>query len=101
MRQVQEGRILQGAQEAIAYTLTTTPWGSAPSNITAKAYDVTSGKKEDVSEQVLFNSPSASGDIITLPILRELKIGHLYRLEVAFKCSGNTFQAYVEVQAEA
>ncbi len=99
-RQIIEGRLIQGVDERIVYTLTTTPWGSDPTGIQVKAYDTTANAKTDVSATVLAGQPSATGDVITLPMLIGLTDGHLYRIEVLFVCSGNTFEAYAEVLAE-
>lgn len=98
-RSVVEGQLVQGVDEAIAYTLTTTPWGSSPGSVVVKAYDMTTGGT-DVTTTKLTGSASASGDVITLPRLAGLVEGHLYRIEVKFVCSGNTFEAYIQVRAE-
>lgn len=100
-REVKEGRQNQGAEERIAYTLTTTPWGSTPTGISAKAFDVTGGKRTDVTSTVFpTNTPSASGDIITLSLLRALTPGHSYRIEVQFTVAGNLFEPYFFVDCD-
>lgn len=100
-RQVKEGRLVQGVDEAIAYTITTTPWGSSPGTIVVAAYNITEGARTDVTSTVFpAGSASASGDIITLALLRSLTAGNLYRIEVKFTCSSNIFEAFFEVQAE-
>lgn len=99
-RAVIEGRLFQGADEQIAYTLTTTPWGSSPSGVAVKAFDVTDGAKTDVTATVLSGAASVSGDVITLPRLVDLTARHVYRLEVQFTSGGNVFEAYAVVEAE-
>ncbi len=99
-RQVREGRLRQGVDERIAYTVTTTPWGSAPTDSAVKLFDVTTGTKVDASTTCLTGTPSVQGDVITTPLVSGLTAGHLYRLEVQFVCSGNTFEAFAEIMAE-
>lgn len=97
-REVLGGKRLQGTDEAIAYNVTTTPWGSSPTSIAVKAYELPG--LTDVSATVLAGSASATGDVITLPILSALTAGITYRVEVKFTCSGNIFEAYFFVEAE-
>lgn len=100
-RQVTESPMRQGAGESIAYTLTTTPWGSSPGSVVCAVYDVTDNRKTDVTATVMpVNSPSAVGDVITLSPLKLLTAGRVYRVEVAFTCSGNVFEAYCIIEAE-
>ena len=99
-REVKERELRQGEDESIAYTLTTTPWGSTPTAIAVKAYDVTNSTRVDVSTAVLSGVVSTSGDVITLPLLQSLTAGKTYRLEVKFVSGGNTFEAYAVVVAE-
>jgi hypothetical protein len=99
-REVREGRLVQGEDEQIAYTITTTPWGSSPSSPAAKLYDVTSSGRTDVSSSMLAGDASVLGDVVTTPRVFGLTAKHLYRLEVQFTCSGNVFECYVEIQAE-
>lgn len=97
-REVNE-TLAQGADESIAYTLTTTPWGSSPGSVSVKAYNVTAGGT-DVTATVLSGSASVASNVITLPTLASLTAGNLYRLEIKFTCSGNIFEAYAYITAE-
>jgi hypothetical protein len=100
-REVKESSMRQGVDERIAYTLTTTPWGSTPTSITVVAKDVSTTTTTDVTTTVFpTNSPSASGDIITLSLLRDLTVDHIYRIEIKFTCSGNIFETYCIIYAE-
>lgn len=100
-RQVQQGRQLQGADERIAYTITTTPWGTSPSSVSVKCFDVTNGARTDVTSTVFpSNSPSVSGDVITLSLLRDLTVDHDYRVEVQFTSDGNLFEPYFLVDCD-
>ena len=98
-REVVEGRLAQGVDEQIAYTITTTPWGSSPGTLSVKAYDVTSSLT-DVSTTVLSGAASAVGDVITTPTVKSLTEAHLYRIEVKFTCAGNIYECYFEIHAE-
>lgn len=94
-REVKESPTTQGENESITYTLTTTPWGSNPTGVSVTVYDITDGDYEDVTATVMpTNSPSVAGDVITLSPLEGLTDGHLYRVEVAFTCGANDFEAY-------
>jgi hypothetical protein len=100
-REVKQGRQSQGADERIAYTLTTTPWGSTPTGISVKAFDVTGGKRVDVTATVFpANAPTAAGDVITLSLLRALTPGHAYRIEVQFTTGGNLEEPYFFVDCD-
>ena len=50
---------------------------------------------------VLSGSASATGDVITLPKVKSLTLGHLYRIEVQFTVTGSAtpFEAYVQIEA--
>lgn len=100
IREIKGGEIVQGVDESIAYALTTTPWGSSPTVESVKAYDTTDGAYTDVSSTVLTGSAGVLGDVITCPLLHGLTLGHNYRLEVAFRILGNTFEAYARIKAE-
>jgi len=99
-REVVEGKLYQGIDEQIVYSLTTTPWGSSPSGVSVKAYDASDGYA-DVTTTVLSGSASATGDVITLPKVKSLTLGHLYRIEVQFTVTGSAtpFEAYVQIEA--
>ena len=74
----------QGVDEAIAYSVTTTPWGggsSSPSMIVKE-------NGQDVTTDVSSGSASGNGDTITLPVISGLTAGKKYRLEVKWTNSG-------------
>jgi len=98
-RHVKENQLLQGADEELAYSLTTTPWGSSPGTVSFVVKDMTAGGT-DVTATVAPGTASVSGDIITLPKIKALTAGKLYRVEVKFTCSGNIFEAFFEIVAE-
>ena len=98
-RRFKESPVPQGEDEIITYLLTTTPWGSSPTNINVVVFDVTGAEDStdwtNVTSTVMpVNSPSAVGDVITLSPLKLLTDGHIYRIEINFKCGANTFETY-------
>lgn len=99
-REVKEGMQIQGAEEEIAYTIDVTNWGSSPSLVTVKAFDLSTDPRTDVTATVLSGSSSINGNIITLPVLADLTAGKFYRVEVKFTCSGNIFECHLLVRAE-
>ena len=100
-RAVLETPLRQGEQESIVYELSTTPWGSSPGSVVVTAYEITEGAYTDVSATVLDpGGASVVGDKISLPALSSLTAGKLYRVEVKFTCGSNTFECYVEIEAE-
>ena len=98
-RAVKESPITQGADEIIAYTLTTTPWGASPTSISVKLYEGAS--KTDRSATMLSGIAGATGDVITTPLVTGLTAGQVYRLEIKFTSSGNVFEAFCIIYAEA
>jgi hypothetical protein len=100
IREIKEGLQYQGADETIVYTLTTTPWGTSPSSTAAKIYSVVGDTLTDVTTTNMTGSASATGDVITLPAIKALVAGTTYRVEIAFTCSGNVFEAFAELKAE-
>ncbi len=82
----------QGVDEDIAYTLDASKWGSlSPAGLSVVAKDSTGG---DVSVTLLTGSASASGSIITTPLIGSGTEGATYRIEVLWTDSGNTVVAY-------
>jgi hypothetical protein len=101
MRKVREGKLVQGQDEKIAYSITTTPWGSSPADVAVSIYRVTAGAYEDVSDDCLeAGSPQVVGDKITTPRVIGLTPGELYRLEIRFTAGGQVFEPYIEIEAE-
>lgn len=96
--QVLEGFQYQSPDEQLAYNVTTTPFGSTPTNEAVKAYD--EHDASDVTTTVYpTNSPSVSGDVITLSLLKALTAGHSYRIDVKFTDSNsNIWELYFIVK---
>lgn len=98
-REVQQGQQLQGVDEKIAYTITTTPWGSSPTDVTVVVKD-TSDNDADVTSSVTSGSTTVLGDIITLLFIQSLTARHVYRVEVKFTAGNNIFEPYFSIKAE-
>jgi hypothetical protein len=96
-RKIIESPLKQGMDEQIVYTLTTTPWGSSPSNVTVVLKD---SDGTDVSGTKLSGSVSVNGDVITTPKVIGLAAGEKYRLEIKFTVSGNIVEAWAEIWGE-
>jgi len=95
--EVNEGLQYQSADEELAYSITTTNWASSPTSSSVVAYDENTNT---VVTTTVFptNSPSESGDVITLSLLKALVIGTLYRIEVKFTTGTNIYECYFRVK---
>jgi hypothetical protein len=82
-RQIIESPLYQGEDERIPYTLTTTPWGSSPTS-PAVVVKLESDLSDVTATVIPSGSASVAGDVITLPIIRNLTTGVRYRLEIQF-----------------
>jgi hypothetical protein len=100
-REAKESPLTQGADEEIIYTLTTTPWGSTPTSLAVKVYDISSAKTDVTTTNMPTNSPTANGDVISLSPLKLLTAGKRYRVEVKFTSGGSVYEVYFHVDAEA
>lgn len=100
-REVTEGRQVQGVDEEIKYTITTTNWGSTPTDVACVVKDMTDGNADVTSTVMPDGSISVSGNIITLKSLKSLTEGKRYRVEVKFTTSdGNVWEPFFYVTAE-
>jgi len=100
IREVAEGVQVQGVDEAVTYSITTTNWASSPSGASVTVTDVDAGT--DVTADVASGSISIAGDIITLPEISGLTADTLYRVDVQF--SAGEFapgECYFYIRAEA
>lgn len=95
--EVAEGIQHQSADEKLAFSVTTTNWASNPTSPSVSAYDTMDNT--DVTSTVFpTNSPSVSGDVITLSLLRALTKGRTYRIEVQFTVGSNLYEFYFYVE---
>ena len=96
--QIIETGLKQGADEEIAYTLTTTPWGDSPSSVSVTAYDM-SDSFAVVTADILSGSASTTSTSVTTPVVLDLVAGHNYRIEIMFTTGGNVLECYFELEA--
>ncbi len=95
--EIAEGLLYQSADEQLAYNITTTNWVSDPTSPTVVAYDE-SGETVVTSTVFPTNSPSVSGDVITLSLLKALTKNHTYRIEVKFTVGSNVWECFFRVK---
>ncbi len=91
-----------GSSERIAFSFATTLWASTPTGVIVTAYDVSLGMSAGVvvSGTILEGSASVAADVITLPIVKAVTPGVLYRIEVLFVSGGQTFEPFLLVRGE-
>ena len=103
IREIKEGKQEQGTEEEITYTLTVpTSWGTPTGTPTVKGYSVNevTGAYTDVTSTVFpTGAASVNLQVITLPELKLLTEGVLYRVEVKFETSqGDILEAYAWIR---
>jgi hypothetical protein len=95
--EVAEGIQAQSSTEELCYTITTTNYGSSPTNVSVKAYE--EGPETDITSTVFpTNNPTVASDIINLSPLKSLTKGKTYRIEVKFTSGSNIFEPYFRVK---
>ena len=98
IREVAEGRQVQGVDEKITYTITTTNWASSP---TSPAMVVKDAAGTDVSTTVASGNITAAADVITLKAISGLVQDESYRVEVQFTAgSGAPWECYFWIDCE-
>lgn len=100
IREVTEGVQVQGVNEEIAYQLTTTPWGGSPSSISVAVFSGLAHLNDVTTLVMPAGTASATGDVITLPVLKDLSRGELYRVRVTFTSGGSIRSAWFDVLAQ-
>jgi hypothetical protein len=99
VREAIEGKQYQGEDEVVVYTYNVANVGSTPSSPVVVVKDANT--LTDVTATVMpTNSPSVSGEVITLSPLRALTAGTEYRVEIKYTLSGNTLENYFLVVAQ-
>lgn len=93
----------QGEDEEISYEFDFTPWvdSSAPTTPVVTLWNIISPNKEtDLSSSNLSGSASVSGNIVSTPLVYDLKRGAEYRLNVLVTLDGNKKSAFVKILGE-
>ena len=102
LREVTESPKVQGEDESIKYSLTTTPWGSSPTSVAVTLWDITDAHNwTNVSGTSLSGATSTNSDIITTPSVLSLTRDKTYRLEIKFTAGGNIYEPYLILYGEA
>ena len=99
-REVLDGLQLQGANESIAYSIDTEPWGGTPSSPVHDIFD-----EEDLTTSLkstlMSGSPTVSSHNVVLPALSGITDGVIYKVIVRFVSGGQTLEGYFRVKGEA
>lgn len=99
VREVAEGKQVQGIGETVSWQITTTPVGSSPTSPSVIVLDESAGLA-DVTSTVASGSASALGDVITCPPISGLTLNHTYRVNVTFAMGGNILVHYFRILAQ-
>lgn len=90
-REWKESPVDQGADEQVAYAITVpTSWGSAPfTSLSSKIFSYYPPTQwyTDVTSTNMTGSTTASGQVITTPVVTGLTAGTRYRIETKFTTS--------------
>lgn len=98
IREVTEGPQVQGEDETITYTVTTSNWASLPAS---ESMVVKNRDGVDVTSTVTSGSMSVASDVITLKPISRLVAGERYTVEVQFTAGGGApFECYFYVDCE-
>jgi len=99
IREVIEGKQVQGADETITYSLDTTNVGGTPSVSGVVVWKESTAT--DVTATVMpSGSHSVASNVITLKPLTALTAGQSYRVEVKFTSAGNTLEHFFRVYCD-
>ena len=93
VRELSESPIEQGVDERISYRLDTTTWGGGPTP-TSVAVSIYDSNRTDLSSTKLSGAASIADEYVSTPLVVDLEDGKLYRLEIKFVVSGQTFEPY-------
>lgn len=97
-REVTEGPVKQGADEAIRYRIACTP---APVSVVAvNVYDETVDYADVTATCMPAGSATINDGSIVLPLLQNLTIGHSYRVEVQYSDGISTIEPWIRVIGE-
>lgn len=92
----------QGIDESIPYSCYF-PTGTNPSSVSMSVWDILpDGTYTDVTATTMpTGSVSVVGDVVTLPVLTALTLGHSYRIIIAYIAGGiPALSVYLDVTAE-
>ena len=91
------GSVLVSTDEILPIVFTTTALASSPTSPVVTAFDLTQGASDVTTTVFPTNSPSVSGDDITLSVMRAMTKTHKYRVNCKFTVSTEIFDPAMEV----
>lgn len=98
-REVLEGKMYQGVDEIISYTINVARVGDSPTSPSVVVWDTITDS--DVTDLTMpLNNPTVNGSVITLSPLGQLVSGITYRVEVLYHLNGNVLENYFIVLAQ-
>jgi len=99
IREVAQGRQVQGPDEKIRWSVDTTEWVASPASPSVTVTCINTG--EDVTDDVTTGSSSVDGNVITLKWLLNLTAGYSYRVDVQFTAgAGAPYECYFYVDCD-
>lgn len=101
IREVLEGAQCQGEDEIVVYTLDVSGNGNTPTSIGVEVKDLLNNYANVKDTVMPSGSPTANGNVISLPPLKSLSVGGQYRIEVKYTLdNGNTLEDFFRVIGE-
>lgn len=103
VREIVEGKQSQGSTEEVTYTITfPASWGvpTAPSVIVYSVSLSTAALTNVTATVMPAGSASASSQVVTLPELKSLTAGVLYRVLVTVTSGANVFTVWADIFSE-
>jgi hypothetical protein len=101
IHEVIQGTQSQTTAEQISYSLDVSLWGSAPAPVSVTVLDASDSFADVTTTVMPSGSASVTGNVISLPKLRALTAGHLYKILVLFDIGGNREEGFIQVLCEA
>ena len=96
-RKFKEEPLIQGANEQVAYRLTTTPWGSNPTN--PVCHVMVEGGLHD-SKLITTTTCTVVGDVITTGRVQNLLEKTNYKIRIRFNIGTDVFEAYGKIHVD-
>ena len=103
IREILGGQKVQGSTEEVTYTITyPASWGvpTSPSVIVYSVNEATGALTNVTTTVMPTGSASATLQVVTLPELKSLTAGVLYRVFVTVASGTNVFTAWADIRAE-
>lgn len=99
IRELTNSPVTQGVDEKIAWPVTVLT-GHTPTSIVPTVKDLSDDNAVVTDDVMPSGSASAVANVITLPLLQGLTVGHRYRVEVKYNNGTEVFEPWFIVKAE-